>query len=204
MHVPLWFIALLFQHNSAKMKKKVWQTSCQESTQPYTTMQLFTQKNLSGKKKPGKLHATVEHTIVYHYAILFPKKMSKKNPCQQRVESFTLMWNLCRAEEDSRLIQVCTVLGTTWEARLIRFLIREFLRRLATGLQKRQCWHKGWEDEEAICFSHLLKSLYSPFKHSHIMYIYSTGTYFGNKVLWIHNLKLIFPEYTQYLQVILN
>ena len=76
---------------------------------------------------------------------------------RERAESFTLMSDLCRAEEDSRLIQVCTVLGTAWEARLIRFLIREFLRRLATGLQKRQCWHKGWEDEEAICFSHLLK-----------------------------------------------
>ena len=78
---------------------------------------------------------------------------------RERAESFTLMSDLCRAEEDSRLIQVCTVLGTAWEARLIRFLIREFLRRLATGLQKRQCWHKGWEDEEAIYFSHLLKVL---------------------------------------------
>ena len=107
-------------------------------------------------------NATREHTTVYHNTILYPKNSAKKKNSTnsmpiERAESFTLMWNLCRAEEDSRLIQVCTVLGTAWEARLIRFLIREFLRLLATGLQKRQCWHKGWEDEEAIYFSHLLK-----------------------------------------------
>ena len=124
-------------------------------------------------------HATREHTIVYHIAILYPKKtQQKKPPCQQRVESFTftLMWNLCRVEEDSRLIQVCTVLGTAWEARLIRFLIREFLRRLATGLQKRQYWHKGWEDEEAIYFSHSLKVVIftlQTFPHYvHLQYMY--------------------------------
>ena len=107
----------------------------QESTQQYTIIQFCTRKTQQKKKN-----------------------QTNSMPIE-RAESFTLMWNLCRAEDDSRLIQVCTVLGTAWEARLIRFLILEFLRHLATGLQKRQCWHKGWEDEEATCFSHLLKVL---------------------------------------------
>ena len=142
------------RHNSAKMKKKSLENFMpQESTQSYTTMQFCTRKNSAKKKN-------------------FTNSMP----------SFTLMWDLCRAEEDSRLIQVFTVLGTAWEARLIRFLIREFLRRLATGLQKRQCWHKGWEDEEAIYFSHLLKVLiftlqtFPQYVHLHHLFWQHLGT----------------------------